>query len=143
MGGDALYGRFGSTMIGYFPVSARIFAGIRHESIWSVGDIPFYARPIIVLRGAPLMKYQNKNTMLMETEISWNVYNRWYLSGFTGIGNAFSGIADFDEGKGVTTLGSGFRYLVARKLGTQMGMDFGFSQDDFAFYIIFGTAWLR
>jgi hypothetical protein len=143
LGGDDLYGRIGVTMIGYIPAGNRFVLGIRHESLYSLGNIPYYARPIINMRGAPLMKYQNKNTMVMEAEVSYNVYKRWYISGFTGIGNAFSSFADFEKGKSVTTLGSGFRYLVARKLGTTMGMDFAFSQDDFAFYIIFGTAWLR
>jgi hypothetical protein len=143
LGGDDLYGRIGLCLIGYIPASNRVFLGIRHESNYSLGDVPFYARPIVSLRGAPIMKYQNVNTTLLEAELSWNVYKRWYLSGFTGIGNAFSNIADLKEGKSVSTLGTGFRYLLARKLGTSMGMDFAFSQDDFAFYIIFGTAWLR
>ncbi len=143
MGGDALYGRLGLTLIGYIPAGNRLMLGVRHESAYSLGDIPFYARPIIFLRGAPLMKYQNKNTTLMEAEVSYNVYKRWYINGFTGLGNAFSNFEDFAEGKSVTTLGTGFRYLVARKLGTNMGMDFAVSNDDFAFYIVFGTAWMR
>jgi hypothetical protein len=143
MGGDDLYGRISMQLIGYLPAGNRLFLGVRHESNYSLGDVPFYARPIVSLRGAPLMKYQNVNTMLMEAELSWNVYKRWYLSVFTGMGNAFSSFADFEEGKSVTTLGAGFRYLLARKLGANMGMDFAFSNDDFAFYIIFGTAWLR
>ncbi len=143
LGGEDLYGRIGLTLIGYFPASNRVTIGIRHESSYTLGDVPFWARPIINLRGAPLMKYQNVNTTLMEAEVSWNAYRRWYLSGFTGIGNAFSGFAEFEDGKSVTTLGTGFRYVLARKLGAHMGMDFAVSNDDFAFYIIFGTAWLK
>ncbi len=143
MGGEDLYGRIGLTLLGYFPASSRVFVGVRHESSYSIGDVPFWARPIVVMRGAPMMKYQNKNTAVMEAELSWNVYKRWYLSAFTGMGNAFSSFAELEEGKSVSTIGSGFRYLIARKLGTQMGMDLGFSQDDFAVYIVFGTAWLR
>jgi hypothetical protein len=143
MGGDDLYGRIALVLIGYLPAGRRFILGVRHESNYSLGDVPFYARPIVNMRGVPLMKYQNLNTLLMEGEVSYNVYKRWYLSGFTGIGNAFSSLADFEEGKSVTTVGTGFRYLIARKLGTSMGMDFAFSQEDFAFYIIFGTAWLR
>jgi hypothetical protein len=142
-GGDALYGRIGVTMVGYIPAGPKIFFGIRHESQYTLGDIPFYARPIISMRGAPLMKYQNTNTTLMEAEITYNVHKRWYISGFTGIGNAFSSFSELEEGKSVSTIGTGFRYLVARKLGTHMGMDFAMSQDDFAFYIVFGTAWLK
>jgi len=143
LSGDALYGRIGLTLIGYIPAGDKVFVGIRHESNYSLGDIPFYARPIINMRGAPLMKYQNKNTLLMEAELSWNVYKRWFVSGFAGIGNAFESFENFDGGKSVATVGTGFRYKLARKLGTNMGMDFGFSQDDFAFYIVLGTAWLR
>ena len=143
MGGEDLYGRIGVTLIGYLPAGSKLVAGIRYESNYTLGNVPFYARPIVVLRGAPMMKYQNNNTTLLETEVTYNVYKRWFISGFTGIGNAFEDLQNFSEGKSVTTIGSGFRYLVARKLGTSMGMDFGFSQDDFAFYIVFGTAWLR
>jgi hypothetical protein len=143
MGGDALYGRLGLTMIGYLPAGSKVFLGIRHESNYTLGDIPFYARPIVSLRGAPLMKYQNTNTALLEAEATWNVYKRWYLSCFTGMGNAFENFEDLEKGKSVSTVGTGFRYLMARKLGTHMGMDFGFSNEDFAFYFVFGTAWMR
>jgi len=143
MGGDDLYGRIGVTLIGYLPAGRKFFTGIRYESNYTLGNVPFYARPIVVLRGAPMMKYQNNHTTLLETEVTWNIYKRWFISGFTGLGNAFENFENFSEGKSVTTFGTGFRYLVARKLGTSMGMDFGFSQDDFAFYIVFGTAWLR
>jgi hypothetical protein len=143
LGGDALYGRIALTLIGYVPAGKKVYIGLRHESNYTLGDVPYYARPIVNLRGAPLMKYQNKNTTVMEAEVDWNLYKRWTVSGFTGIGNAYASISDFDEGKSVSTLGAGFRYMVARKLGTNMGMDFAVSNDDFAFYIVFGTAWMR
>lgn len=71
------------------------------------------ASPRVQLRGAPLMKYQGDHVM------------------------------EFEDGKSVRTLGSGFRYLLMRKIGTKIGIDFAASQDDFAFYIIFGSAWFR
>lgn len=143
MGGEDLYGRLGLVMIGYLPAGDRITVGVRQETNVTLGNVPFYARPIISLRGAPLMKYQDKHTILMEAEVDYNVFKRWFISGFTGIGNAFPSLGEFEEGKSVTTLGTGFRYLMARKLGMQAGMDFAFSNDDFAFYIVMGTAWLR
>ncbi|MFN8255925.1 MAG: BamA/TamA family outer membrane protein [Bacteroidales bacterium] len=143
MGSDALYGRIGFDALAYLPAGDKIMVSLRAESKYSLGDLPFYARPIIQLRGAPLMKYQDKNTSLMEAEISWNVYKRWSLIGFTGLGNAYSSISEIENGKSVRTIGSGFRYKLARKFGANMGIDFAFSQDDFAFYIVFGTAWLR
>jgi hypothetical protein len=144
MGGDALYGRLASTMIGFFPVNKKLFVGLRHQSTYTLGDVPFYARPVVQLRGAPITKYQDKNIMLMETEVDWNLYKRWSLVGFTGMGNAYSALSDFDEGKSVATIGTGFRYLLMRKLGAKMGMDFATGTGgDFAFYMVFGCSWLR
>jgi hypothetical protein len=143
LGSDALYGRLGIDAFGYFPASNKLNIGLRYGSNHSLGDMPFYARPIIQMRGVPLMKYQNKNVTLMETEVSWDLYKRWSLIGFTGIGNAYSSYSEFDKGKSVHTLGSGFRYLLARKFGLKMGVDIAASQDDFAFYIVFGSAWIR
>jgi len=143
MGSDDLYGRLSAKLIGYFLASDKLMVGVRHESTYSLGSIPFYARPIVVLRGAPLMKYQNNNTTVMEAEVNWNIYKRWNLVGFTGIGNAFSDFESFNKGKSISSVGTGFRYLIARKFGMQMGMDFAKSTDDFAFYIVFGTSWLR
>jgi hypothetical protein len=143
MGSDDLYGRLSAKLIGYFPANDKLMVGVRHESTYSLGNIPFYARPIVILRGAPLMKYQNNNTTVMEAEVNWNLYKRWNLLGFTGIGNAFSDFESFDKGKSISSVGTGFRYLIARKFGMQMGMDFAKSTDDFAFYIVFGTSWMR
>jgi hypothetical protein len=89
------------------------------------------------------MKYQDRNTMVFETEVSLDIAKRWSLVGFAGMGNAYSSISDFDKGKSVRTTGTGFRYLLARKFGTKMGIDFAVSQDDYAIYIIFGSSWLR
>ncbi len=143
MGGDDLYGRIATKVIGYVPATEKMVLGIRNENTFSVGDIPFYARPIVFLRGAPLMKYQNNHASVFEFEVNWNVYNRWNVVGFTGMGNAFASFEDFNEGKSVASIGTGFRYLLARKFGMQMGMDFARSTDDFAFYFVFGTSWVR
>ncbi len=143
MGGDGLYGRITTREIGYIPATDKIIVGVRNENIFSLGDVPFYAKPIVILRGAPMMKYQNNNTTVTEVQVDWNVYRRWNLVGFTGIGNAFKSFEEFNNGKSVASIGTGFRYLLARKFGMQMGMDFAQSTDDFAFYFVFGTSWLR
>ena len=39
--------------------------------------------------------------------------------------------------------GAGFRYKIARLLGLQMGVDVARGPEDWAFYIVFGSAWLK
>lgn len=142
-GSDSLYGRLDFEGIAYAPVSSKVMIGMRYRNHYSLGNVPFYARPSVQLRGAPLMKYQGSNVMEFETEVNFEVTKRWSLVGFAGMGNAYSSIEDFDDGKSVRTLGTGFRYLLIRKFGARMGIDFAVSQDDYAFYIIFGSGWFR
>ncbi len=143
LGGEGLYGRLGLSCVGFVPLEGKFYLGVRLESLHSLGEVPFWARPSVSMRGVPAMKYQNKHISVMEVELTYNVYKRWYLNVFTGMGNAYPNIDDFDKGKPVRNLGTGFRYKIARLLGLNMGMDFAWSNEDFAFYVILGHAWLR
>lgn len=128
-------------LFGYLPVSGRMGSAWRFQGSYLLGDAPFYAVPFISLRGVPAMRYQGNNTLVAETEWTYNVYKRWSVLGFTGAGNAF---AEFGEGDWAWNLGTGFRYKIARLLGVHMGMDFAWGNGEaFAFYIVFGTSWLR
>ncbi len=48
--------------------------------------------------------------------------------------------------RGVQTIlagGTGFRYLISKRHGMHMGVDVGFTEEDTAVYIQFGSAWPR
>ncbi len=143
MAGAGQYGRLGNVLLGFIPIEKRFNLGLRFESIHTLGNVPFWARPIVSMRGVPAMKYQGKHVSLIEMELSYNVYNRWFINTFAGVGNAYADMGSFNKGKTVKTIGTGFRYEIARLFGVRMGADFAWSQDDFAFYIMFGHAWMR
>ena len=142
LGGEGLYGRLNGSIIGFIPLN-KFNLGLRWESIHSLGDVPFWARPIVMMRGVPAMKYQNKNVSLVEAEINYNLYRRWYLLIFSGLGNTYTDFSSFSEGSPVATVGTGFRYQIARLFGLKMGADVAWSTEDFAFYVTVGHAWLR
>ena len=142
-GGVDTYGRISSSLLGFIPTKNKFVIGLRFETTNSIGDVPFWARPVVFMRGVPVMKYQDNQTSVMETELSYNIYRRWYLIGFTGMGNAYSDFKEFGDGKFVRNIGTGFRYKIARLFGLQMGMDFAWSNEDFGFYFIVGHAWMR
>jgi hypothetical protein len=127
---------------GYQPITPRLFSGWRFESSSLLGDAPFYAYPFVSLRGIPAMRYQSDNTMVAETEWRYNVYKRLSLVAFTGTGKAFQSFNSFSDSEWAYTVGTGFRYEIARRLGTHMGIDFAWGNaKDFAFYIVFGSSW--
>jgi hypothetical protein len=143
MGNENLYGRLIGGFTAFMPLDRKLNLAVRVDSRHTFGKEPFWARPIIDLRGVPVMKYQNAHVDVFETELTYHIYRRWHLLGFTGIGIAYKNMKEFDTGKSVGNIGAGFRYELARLFGLNMGMDFAWSSDDFGFYIVLGHAWLR
>jgi len=115
--------------------------GLRGDAQLSGGDVPFYAQPFIALRGVPVARYQDRNALMAETEVRWNLTPRWAAVGFAGVGKAFGRRQSWDEAETVVSRGAGFRYLIARKLGLYAGLDAAWGPQKSAFYIQVGSAW--
>ena len=108
-----------------------------------LADNPFYLRPFIYLRGAPIMRYQGQEMAQIETELRWQFWKRFSLVGFVGAGAAWNDFARFHSTQTVVTGGTGFRYEIARKYGMHMGLDVAFAPDNTAIYVQVGSAWAR
>jgi hypothetical protein len=146
LGSDRDFGRLSTFVICYFPVlSQRWVSGFRTEFQMATGDPPFYAYPFLILRGIPAMRYQGKYTLLGETEQLVMLTRRWGIVGFAGLGGTFNNNLDGLNLDGVKAwnAGAGFRYLLARVFGLKMGIDVARGPEDWAFYIVFGSGWLR
>jgi hypothetical protein len=142
LGADNNYYSLNPYFFGYQPVSKRVFSSWRFDAGFMFGDAPLYALPFIQLRGVPAMRYQSNNTMLVETQWDFKVYKRWSLDVFTGTGKAFTSFSEFGPATWVYNYGVGIRYEIARALGIHAGLDFAWSNNgEFAFYVIFGSAW--
>ena len=143
LGSDYYNSRLTLFALGYFPINRHWVSGLRVESILVSENTPFYMMPYISLRGVPLLRYQGALTLLAETEQLVRVYKRWSLVGFAGIGTVMPSIDDMTFGSTAWNAGVGFRYKIARLLGLQMGVDVARGPEDWAFYIVFGSAWLK
>ena len=131
-----LYNRF------WHPITKTVVLGLRCDAEFSGGDIPFYMRPFVFLRGIPIMRYQGDHALATEAELRWDFTPRWSLVGFGGAGwTSNDGFSGFDLNEGHPAGGVGFRYLIARLFGLRAGMDFGVSEDDSGIYFTVGGAW--
>lgn len=141
LGSDRTYQTVDTTSRFYLPLHQRFVGALRVDSSLSFGDTPFYALPAIRNRGVPATAYQNEYSVSSELQGRWNVWKRWSLIGFAGLGWIGGDIDVLDDSEFVPSGGGGFRYLIARLLGLQMGMDFAGSEGEFAFYFQVGTGW--
>jgi hypothetical protein len=119
-------------------------SGFRADYQVAWGEVPFYAKPFVNLRGIPLMRYQDHQVLVFEADERFDLTARWSLTAFAGVANAFDPEYRFDDNPWVYNYGGGFRYKIARLFGAYTGIDFGFGPGgDWAFYIMFGHAWMR
>jgi hypothetical protein len=143
LGGDDEFQRLQLTAIQYIPLHPRLYLGLRADGAASFGGVPFYLRPFISLRGAPIMRYQGEEVAQIEAEMHWQFWKRFSLVGFGGGGAAWNDSERFHSTQTVVTGGVGFRYELARKYGIHTGLDVAFGPDNTAVYIQVGSAWAR
>jgi len=144
MGGDDFYGRLYGSLLAFGSISDKATLGARFEMQYASENTPFWALPGVNMRGVPAAKYQGNTTRLMEVQLNYNITRRWAVLGFSGIGITSpldKGFLNTDQS--VNSIGTGFRYLLARVFGLSGGVDLAWSNDDFGFYIVMGHAWAR
>ena len=135
----------------YIPLTSDI--NLDHRLVFDkvVGDdAPFYMYPSVSMRGVPAMRYQGENVALYEAQLTYDFNSRWSGVVFGGVARAygkrsslkFAEEISFKDAPTVVSKGLGFRYLIAEKFGLRMGVDIAMSNEDKAFYIQFGTAWI-
>jgi len=142
--GDFTYQKYRASALFYWDPHPKWVLGWRLDGRFADGEPPFYALPYIDLRGIPALRYQGEDVLVTEIEARWNLRGRWALVGFTGVGRAEDSLDDlFGSGSGDLrhTYGAGARYLIARRLGMQAGIDLARGPEETAVYLQFGSAW--
>lgn len=143
LGGDDEFQRANLIVMHFLPLYPKLTLGVRGGCTLSFGNVPFYLRPFIQLRGAPVMRYQGEHVAQVEAELRWQFWQRFSLVGFAGTGAAWNDLKRADNVNGVVTGGAGFRYEIARKYGLHMGIDVATGPAGSAVYVQVGSAWAR
>lgn len=141
-GGNTDFTSYRAHIFAYYPVTPNWIVAGRLDGRSVSGDVPFYQLPFIDMRGIAAARFQDEHTAVAETEVRWNVDERWALIGFIGTGRAWGDSDSFSETPDRVAKGGGFRYKIARRLGLYVGMDYGWGPaDQEALYIQMGNAW--
>jgi hypothetical protein len=141
LGSDTRFQTWRAHAWGWWPIGRSLVLAGRIDGRSASGDVPFYMLPFVDLRGVPLARLQDEHVAVVETELRWNLTPRWAVVGFAGDGRVWGFERSFQEGTGTLSGGVGFRYLIARKLGLYVGLDYARSSVDQAVYIQVGNAW--
>jgi hypothetical protein len=141
LGGKNAYERYTGDGLFFWDVHPRLVLSARLRTQAVGGDTPFYARPFVRLRGVPTMRYQGETAVSLDGEARWGLTKRWWLATFAGAGWTDAGDARALTDQSVVAGGFGVRYLIARPLGLQVGLDAAKGPEQWAFYVVFGSSW--
>lgn len=127
----------------YFQLSSDWRAGIHVVAEIADTDerLPPFATPGINMRGIPAARYQGSHVATLEAELTWQMNYRWSVLGFAGAGRAGNSTSDFSAEESQVSKGVGFRYLIAKQYGFNMGIDVARGPEDTVWYIQAGSAW--
>lgn len=143
IGSDINYQLTEFTGLHYFRVAKKWRAAFKAEVNYANTDefLPPYATPSISMRGLPAGRYQGNAAGLTELEVTYEVNLRWELNVFAGAGKASNEFSDLLDSHSIVSKGLGFRYLIARRYGFNMGLDIAKGPEENVFYIQAGSSW--
>ncbi len=143
LGSDIDYELTEFTGLNYLPINEQWRTALRVNTQYANADglLPQFATPAMVLRGIPAARYQGNAIGVLEAEVTRQLNPRWSVNAFMGAGRAANAFGDLSDAKSRVTHGGGFRYLVARRYGLEMGVDVARGPEDTILYIQAGTAW--
>jgi hypothetical protein len=140
-GSDTRFQSYRAHVFAYWPVEKDLVVAGRLDGRSVSGQVPFYMLPFIDMRGVPAARYQDDHTAVVETEVRWDFTPRWAAIGFMGAGRAWGRSVEFNDAPTAVSRGVGFRYLIARRLGLWVGMDYAKGPETSTWYIQVGNAW--
>ena len=143
LGATVDFERFDQTLIGWHPLPHDVTLGVRGNYAWASDGTPFFLRPYVLLRGVQAVRYQGDHVASVELEARWQLYRRWSLVVFGGVGKTWTHRVGGSTTQNVASGGAGFRYELARKFGMHVGLDVAHSPGTTAVYFIVGNAWFR
>ncbi len=110
------YGVINTNFLSYVPVLSRLLSSYLFQGSSLLGDASFYAYHFVQLRGIQSMRYQSDNTIVAETGWRYNIYKRYSILAFTGLGKAFQSTSNFNDIDWAYNVRTGFRDEVAKSL---------------------------
>ncbi|NQZ25441.1 MAG: BamA/TamA family outer membrane protein [Colwellia sp.] len=129
--------------LNYFTLTKKWRTALRAEINYADSDsiLPPYATPSISMRGIPSGRYQGNAIGVTELEVIYDLNLRWEFNVFAGVGKASNKFSDMGDSDSKISQGVGFRYLIARRYGFNMGLDIAKGPEENIFYIQAGSAW--
>lgn len=144
LGADFTFNQTTLDLRHYFPFGGSRVVGVRALGILSGGAVPFQMLPQLggdqLLRGYYAGRFRERQLVAAQAEYRTYVWKRLGLAAFAGAGQVAHETSGFGLDRFRYAYGVGLRFLLISQEGMNLRADFGFGEDQSAFYIGFGEA---
>lgn len=137
-GSDFSFDKLTSFYNFYYPLSEKSVLALRAHVANAHGDIPFYLLPSLRLRGFPAGQYKDNSSLSGHVEWRRKIHPRWGFILFYEAGNITESMNRILQADTVKAYGCGIRWQVTENKLLNLGIDIGFSKDDYAVYVQVG-----
>ena len=142
LGGETDYWKLGLTVDSYHEMAGgKLVLGLHLDLDTAGGDAPIWGYPWISMRGIPALRYQNESTGVIASELRWNLFERWAVLGFVGVGATRGDLPIFEDESGIVAGGLGGRYLFRPQDSLWVGIDLARGPEDWVVYVVVGHDW--
>jgi hypothetical protein len=141
IGSDYDYNELKWELRQYFELGEKWNLSWRFDGATTDGDVPFFLEPFVQIEGIPALRYQGPTAATAELRGGYNFTPRWSAIAFGGGGRVGDNISDLGSAPSHTSVGAGFRYMLAKLLGIKVGLDVARGPEDTYVYLVVGSAW--
>jgi len=121
-------------------LASRFFGDI------AAGDVPFQGENVLGgddLRGYSQGKYRARQVYAIQAELRQNLYKKFGMIAFLGVGSAVDAIGDIPNSLLLPSAGVGLRYMMIAKEKINVGIDVGVGRDDWSLTFRIGETFGR
>jgi outer membrane protein assembly factor BamA len=122
----------------YVPVAADQVLAIQALLRSGGGEVPFHKLALLggesLLRGYYRGRYRDRDILAVQAEYRVTVWKRIGVAGFAGLADVFPRLAEFKLKRLKYSMGTGVRYMVNKREGTNLRMDMAWGKGSFGLY---------
>ena len=138
LGSDFNFRKLTTSYNHYFSVTEKGVVALRAYLSDANGDVPFYLLPTLRLRGFPAGRYTDNSLLSGHAEWRHKPVSRWGYVIFFEAGSVADTVDNILESEIIAAYGGGVRWQVIEDKLLNLGLDIGFSNNDYAIYINIG-----
>ena len=143
-GSDFDYPRVAIALNGYHALSDKAVLAWRGSLCYTGDGAPFYDLCSYGqnndLRGYLAGQYRDHAMFAVQAEYRRNLYKRWGMVAFAGLGKVAPDFGSFGNEKLLPAAGLGLRFLASEKYRVNVSVDYAVGDDSNAFYFYVGEA---